>query len=278
MTNKVPIVKLNNGVEMPQFGLGVWKAEDGEEVQTAISEAFQAGYRLIDTAKVYGNEQGVGQAIKDSGLDRKEIFLTTKLWNQDQGYESAFKALDGSLERLGLDYVDLYLIHWPQPEIGKFKETWRAMEEMQKEGKIRAIGVSNFKPEHLEELIKDAKIVPAVNQIELHPLMSQTEARKYCDEKGIKVESWSPLMRAGTLLENQVIVALAEKYNKEAAQVVLRWHIQSDLIVIPKSVTPKRIRSNIDIFDFELSDADMEKIDGLNESRRVGPNPDNFNS
>ncbi len=274
MAGAVPDIKLNNGIMMPQFGLGVFKAEEGEEVETAVSEALKAGYRLIDTAAIYGNEEGVGKAIAESGIPREELFITTKLWNDDQGHEAVSVAFNKSLDKLGLEYVDLYLLHWPVT--GKYKASWQELEKLYADGQIRAIGVSNFKPHHLEELLKEAKTVPAVNQIELHPLMSQQETRKFCDEKGIKVESWSPLMQAGKLLEDPLINKLASKHNKEPAQIVLRWHIQSGLIVIPKSVTPKRIKSNIDIFDFELSQNDMEQIDGLNQSRRIGPDPDSF--
>ena len=276
MVNTVPGIKLNNGIMMPQFGLGVFKAKEGEEVEGAVAVALEAGYRAIDTAAVYGNEEGVGRAIAASGIPRQELFITTKLWNDDQGHDATLLAFNKSLDRLGMDYVDLYLIHWPKAEKGKYKDTWKAFEELYASGKIRAIGVSNFKPPHLQELLKDAKVVPAVNQIELHPMMTQLATREYCEAKGIKIEAWSPLMRAGELLENPLIIKVAGKYSKEPAQVVLRWHIQSGLIVIPKSVTPKRIQSNIDIFDFELTSEEMEQIDRLNQDKRVGADPDLF--
>lgn len=276
MVNKVPHIKLNNNLEMPQFGLGVFKVKDGEEVEKAVITALQSGYRLIDTAAVYENEEGVGRAIASSGIPREELFITTKLWNDEQGYESAIEACNASIEKLGLEYVDLYLIHWPKPSEGKIKDTWRAFEELLADGKVRAIGVSNFKPDHLQELLDGAEIVPAVNQIELHPFLTQLETREYCADHGIEIESYSPLMRGGELLENEVIAGIADKYKKTPAQVVLRWHIQSGLIVIPKSVTPERIRSNIDIFDFEMTAEDMNHIDGLNKNKRVGGDPDTF--
>lgn len=274
MVNTVPFVKLNNEIMMPQFGLGVYKANEGEEVENAVATALRAGYRLIDTATIYRNEKGVGKAIAASGVPREELFITTKLWNDDQGYDSTLLAFDKSLDMLSLDYIDLYLIHWPKT--GTYKETWKAFEKLHADKKIRAIGVSNFKPRHLEELLKTANVVPAVNQIELHPMMTQLETRQYCKEKSIKIESWSPLMRAGELFKNKIITSIAANHNKEPAQVVLRWHIQSDLIVIPKSVTPERIRSNIDIFSFELTAYEMKQIDGLNQDIRIGPDPDTF--
>lgn len=274
MANPAPAIKLNNGIIMPQFGLGVFKAEEGEEVENAVSTALKSGYRLIDTAAIYRNEEGVGRAIAESDVPRSEMFITTKLWNDDQGHDSALLAFNKSLDRLGLDYIDLYLIHWPVQD--KYKTTWKAFEELYADGKIRAIGVSNFKPHHLDGLLEDCEVMPAVNQIELHPMHTQLETRRYCRQKGIKVESWSPLKKAGELLKNEVITGIADSHNKAPAQVVLRWHIQSGLIVIPKSVTPERIKSNIDIFDFELSADEMKQIDGLNQNERIGPDPDSF--
>lgn len=276
VAEKTPTLKLNNGILMPQIGLGVFKMEDGQEVGLAIEAAFRSGYRLIDTASVYRNEEGVGRAVAYSGIPREELFITTKLWNDDQGYDNTLKAFDASLERLGMDYIDLYLIHWPNPDAGIMAETWRAMEYLYEEGRTRAIGVSNFKPAHLEMLLQNARIMPAVNQIELHPMFTQLETRGYCDKKGIAVESWSPLMRAGELLEHATITGIANAHGKEPAQVVLRWHIQSGLITIPKSSTPERIESNISIYGFQLSKDEMERIDGLNRDRRIGPDPDAF--
>ena len=272
----VPTVTLNNGIEMPVLGLGVWKAEEGPEVEQAVLHALECGYRLIDTAAIYGNEAGVGKAIRESGVPREEIFLTTKLWTSDQGFDSAKRAFEASLERLGLDYVDLYLIHWPNPRGGKFVETWRAMEELYANTRMQAIGVSNFKPAHLEELLKTASVVPAVNQIELHPKLQQHETREYCAKQQIQVESYSPIMRADNLLNDPVLTALADKHQKTPAQIVLRWHVQSGLVAIPKSVTPARIEENISIFDFELEDEDMAKITAMNEDKRIGADPDTF--
>lgn len=274
--NDVPLVTLNNGVRIPQFGLGVWQAKEGGEVELAVKTALDAGYRLIDTAAIYGNEIGVGMAVKGSGLPREDLFITTKLWNDSQGYDSTLQAFDESLAKLGTDYIDLYLIHWPMPRNGKFIESWQAMERLCEDKRVRAIGVSNFKPEHLRQLLEGTSIVPAVNQIELHPKLQQLETREFCEQQGIKVESYSPIMRGSELLDDPVLISLADKYQKTPAQVVLRWHIQSGLIVIPKSVTPARIQENIAIFDFELDDEDMAAIAGMNEEQRIGIDPDKF--
>lgn len=271
-----PTIRLNNGILMPQLGLGVFKIEGDNLVEETVETAFKAGYRLIDTAAVYRNEAGVGRAVAYSGIPREELFITSKVWNDDQGYDSTLKAFDDSLERLGMDYLDLYLIHWPKPQLKKSAETWRALERLYEEGRTRAIGVSNFKPSHLDDLLQTARIVPAVNQIELHPMLSQLETRAYCRENGIAVESWGPIMRGGELLKNKTIGGIANAHGKEPAQVVLRWHIQSGLIAIPKSVTPERIQSNINIFDFKLSNDEMERINGLNNDYRTGPDPDNY--
>lgn len=271
-------VKLNNGVEMPWFGLGVWQVKDGDEVLSSVKTAVRHGYRSIDTAAAYKNEEGVGQAIREAleenGLKREELFITTKVWNADQGYESTLSAIDASLSKLGLDYVDLYLIHWPVK--GKYKETWKALEKIYQDGKAKAIGVCNFHVHHLEDLMEDAKVIPALNQIELHPYLSQKEIRDFCAKKGIAVEAWSPLAQ-GKVVKDETIQAIGNKYGKTAAQVVLRWDLQNHIITIPKSVHEERITGNADIFDFELSPEDMAAIDSLNLNERTGPDPDNFN-
>ncbi|MFB9829811.1 aldo/keto reductase [Lederbergia wuyishanensis] len=259
---------------MPWFGLGVWRVENGKEAVNAVKAALKNGYRSIDTAAVYQNEEGVGQGIRESGVPRENIFVTSKVWNSDQGYESTLEAFDASLKRLGLDYLDLYLIHWPVK--GKYKDTWRALEKLYKDGRVRAIGVSNFHVHHLEDLLQDAEIKPMVNQVEFHPRLTQLELRTYCKEHGIQFEAWSPLMQGG-LLDNGVISEIGEKYNKTAAQVILRWDIQSGVVTIPKSIKEHRIIENSDIFNFELTYEEMEKIDALNEDKRVGADPDNFN-
>ncbi|MDO3662923.1 glyoxal/methylglyoxal reductase [Bacillus sp. C28GYM-DRY-1] len=264
-------VKLHNGVEMPWFGLGVFKVENGSEATESVKAAIKNGYRSIDTAAVYKNEEGVGIGIKESGVAREELFITSKVWNEDQGYETTLAAFEKSLERLQLDYLDLYLIHWPGKD--KYKDTWRALEKLYKDGKIRAIGVSNFQVHHLEELLKDAEIKPMVNQVEFHPRLIQKELRDYCKAQGIQLEAWSPLMQ-GQLLDNEVLTQIAEKHNKSVAQVILRWDLQHEVVTIPKSIKEHRIIENADIFDFELSQEDMDKIDALNKDERVGPNPD----
>ncbi|MCM3354763.1 MULTISPECIES: glyoxal/methylglyoxal reductase [Bacillus] len=264
-------VKLHNGVEMPWFGLGVFKVENGSEATESVKAAIKNGYRSIDTAAVYKNEEGVGIGIKESGVAREELFITSKVWNEDQGYDTTLAAFEKSLERLQLDYLDLYLIHWPGKD--KYKDTWRALEKLYKDGKIRAIGVSNFQVHHLEELLKDAEIKPMVNQVEFHPRLTQKELRDYCKKQGIQLEAWSPLMQ-GQLLDNDVLTQIAEKYNKSVAQVILRWDLQHEVVTIPKSIKEHRIIENADIFDFELSQEDMDKIDALNQDERVGPNPD----
>ncbi len=268
----VPTVQLNNGTTMPQFGLGVWQASD-HETEEAVGWALDAGYRLIDTAAAYGNEAGVGRAIRNSGLKREDIFVTTKLWNADQGHDRARAAFDTSLNKLGLEYVDLYLIHWPMPAIDKYIETWQALEEIYASGRAKAIGVSNFQPEHLEKLLANTQLIPAVNQIELHPYLQQTDTRALCAQNHIAVESWSPIARAGALLENSVITDIATAHSKTPAQVVLRWHIQSGLIVIPKSVHRERIAKNIAIFDFTLTEDEMAAFDELDRGERIGPDP-----
>ncbi|MGI6160508.1 MAG: aldo/keto reductase [Christensenellales bacterium] len=268
-------VKLNNGVEMPVLGFGVFKIEDIEETKNSVLEALNVGYRSIDTAFFYENESGVADAVEQSGIPREQIFITTKLWNFDHGYDNALKAFDKSMANLRLDYLDLYLIHWPLPKNNKFIETWRALETIYKEKRVRAIGVSNFTQAHLERLLQETDIVPAVDQVEYHPYMQQDDLLAYLTEKGIYLEAWSPLSR-GKVITDPVICAIAEKYGKQPAQVVLRWEIQKNIIVIPKSVKPERIESNADIFDFELADDDMEALNALHTNSRTGPDPDDF--
>ncbi|MFE6281902.1 aldo/keto reductase [Streptomyces sp. NPDC057877] len=275
MSSKVPPIILNNGVAMPQLGFGVWQVPDTEAEQ-AVATALEAGYRSIDTAAAYGNEEGTGKAIAGSGIPREDLFVTTKLWNSDQGYDTTLRAFDTSLGKLGLDYLDLYLIHWPMPSQGKYTDTYKAFEKLLADGRIRAIGVSNFLPEHLERLIEATSVIPAVNQIELHPHLQQRAAREYHAEQGIATEAWSPLGSGKGLLEVPAIVAIARKHDRTPAQIVLRWHLQLGNIVIPKSVTPSRISENIDVFDFSLDDEDLAAISALNEDRRLGPDPATF--
>ena len=262
---------LHNGVQMPWVGLGVYKAEDGDEVIQAVKWAIDAGYRSIDTASLYENEAGVGQAIAESHVPREELFITTKVWNTDQGYERTLAAFNASLERLALDYVDLYLVHWPVPEM--YKETWKALEKIYNDGRAKAIGVSNFKKHHLEDLMADAEIKPMVNQVEYHPRLTQEDLLSYCKEQGIQLEAWRPLLK-GEIFEEPTLVELADKYNKSVAQIILRWDLQNGVVTIPKSVTKNRIEENIDIFDFELTNKDMSRISALNQDKRNGADPD----
>ncbi|MBO9129792.1 aldo/keto reductase [Bacillus sp. 165] len=270
----IPTVTLHNGVEMPILGLGVWRVKEGQEVKTAVKAAIQAGYRAIDTAAVYQNEEGVGEAIREAGVPREDLFITTKVWNSDQGYESTLAAFETSLQKLGLDYLDLYLVHWPVK--GKYVDTYRALEKLYKDGKVRAIGVSNFNIHHLEDVMNGCEVKPMVNQVELHPKMAQVELREFCRKHDIQIEAWSPLMQGGEIFESEIICELAKKYSKTPAQIILRWDVQSGIVTIPKSITPSRIQENCQVFDFELSAEDMEKINALNEKRRIGPDPDNF--
>ncbi|WP_327726933.1 MULTISPECIES: aldo/keto reductase [unclassified Streptomyces] len=276
MSSKVPPIILNNGVEMPQLGFGVWQVPD-DEAERAVTTALEAGYRSIDTAAIYGNEEGTGRAIAASGVARKDLFVTTKLWNSDQGYDSALRAFDESLDKLGLEYVDLYLIHWPTPARGTFVDTFKAFEKLYADGRAKAIGVSNFLPEHLNTLIEATNVIPAVNQIELHPHLQQLASREYHAEQGIATEAWSPLGQGKGLLEVPAIIAIAQKHGRTPAQVVLRWHLQLGNVVIPKSVTPARIKENIEVFDFSLDTEDIAAISALNEDRRLGPDPATFN-
>lgn len=272
-TDLISVKKLNNGVNMPWFGLGVWQVEDGNEAIDSVKAALKSGYRAIDTATAYGNEESVGKAIKESGLARDELFITSKVWNKDQGYESTLAAFEETMKKLDLDVLDLYLIHWPVA--GKYKDTWRAMEKLYKDGRIRAIGVSNFQTHHLDDLLADAEVVPAVNQVEFHPLLTQSELLAYSEEKGIQLEAWSPLAR-GKLFDNEVIKEIADKYGKEPAQVILRWVLDKGVVVITRSVKEKRIASNAEIFDFKLTVEEIDRISALNKNERTGPDPDNF--
>lgn len=265
---------LHNGVRMPWLGLGVYKVQEGEEVIRSVRTALEIGYRHIDTAAFYENEEGVGQAIRESGIRREEIFVTTKVWNSDQGYESTLKAFHTSLKKLGFDYIDLYLVHWPVKE--KYKETYKALEKLYKDGFVRAIGVSNFQIHHLEDIFADCEIKPMVNQVEFHPRLTQKELLAFCKQHQIQLEAWSPLMRGGELLNEPTLVDIAQKYNKTPAQVILRWDLQHAVVTIPKSVTPQRIAQNANIFDFTLTKEEMDAIDALNENRRIGPDPDHF--
>ncbi len=270
----VPVVELNGGGRIPQLGLGVWQVPDGQAADS-VKTALAAGYRLVDTAAIYGNEAGVGAGLRAAGVARKDLFITTKLWNDRHGYDDARKAMDESLQKLGLAYVDLYLIHWPVAGSDKYLEAWRAMIEMQRDGLARAIGVSNFTQANLQRLMDDSGVAPAVNQTELHPGFAQRALREFHARHGIATQSWSPLSQGGVAKE-KAIVDLARKYGKSPAQVTLRWHLQHGLLVIPKSVTPARIRENIDVFDFELSAADMAAIDAIPDGERLGPDPETF--
>ncbi|WP_127782056.1 aldo/keto reductase [Rhodococcus sp. X156] len=274
-TTSVPAVTLNDGHTIPQLGFGVFQVP-AEETYDAVTAALQAGYRSIDTAKAYGNEAAVGRAIADSGLPRGELFVTTKLWNDDHGHDSALQACDASLAELGLDYLDLYLIHWPTPERDRYVASYRAFEELQAAGKVRSIGVSNFTIDHLTRLMDETSVVPVVNQVELHPNFTQKELRAFHKEHGIVTEAWSPLAQ-GDLLADPALVAIGEAHGKTAAQVVLRWHVQLGNVAIPKSVTPERIAANIDVFDFELTGDEMVTIDTMGNGERRGPDPDTFN-
>ncbi|AZN39026.1 aldo/keto reductase [Paenibacillus albus] len=268
---------LNNGVAMPWLGLGVFQVEEGQELIDAVKEAIRFGYRSIDTAAIYNNEAGVGQAIaealKETPVSREELFITSKVWNADLGYESTLAAFETSLKKLGLEYLDLYLIHWPVK--GKYKEAWRALEQLYKAGRIRAIGVSNFHVHHLQDLMADAEIMPMVNQVELHPRLSQGELIKFCADNRIQIEAWSPLAQ-GQLLDDPTLQEIAAKHGKSIAQVILRWDLQHGVVTIPKSTKAHRIAENASVFDFELTAEEMARIDGLNRNLRVGPDPDNF--
>ncbi|MED3915581.1 aldo/keto reductase [Priestia megaterium] len=270
-------VTLHNGVKMPWFGLGVFKVEEGPELVNAVKTAIVKGYRSIDTAAIYGNEEGVGegirQGLKEAGLSREDIFVTSKVWNADLGYEETLAAYETSLQKLGLEYLDLYLIHWPVE--GKYKTAWKALETLYKEEKVRAVGVSNFQIHHLEDLMKDTDVKPVINQVEYHPRLTQKELHAFCQKHDIQLEAWSPLMQ-GELLDNDVLKGIAEKYGKSVAQIILRWDLQNGVVTIPKSTKEHRIVENSSLFDFELDAEDVSKINELNQNHRVGPDPDNF--
>ncbi len=263
-------VKLNNGVEIPLLGLGVYQSEAGEETQSATRYALEAGYRHIDTARLYSNEEDVGKVIRESSIPRKDIFVTTKLWNSDHGYDSTLKAFNGSLERLNIDYIDLYLIHWPVP--GVRNDSWKALEKIYSEGKCKAIGVSNYTVRHLRELLEICEVVPAVNQVEFSPYLYQKDLLEYCQSNKIQLEAYSPLTQ-GKKLKDRTLMNIALKYNKSPAQVLIRWNLQHEVVVIPKSVRKERIIDNANIYDFSLSEDDMKQLDSLNEDFRTCWNP-----
>ena len=266
-------VRLINGVEIPWLGLGVFQSRQGTETEQAVRWALEIGYRHIDTAAAYGNEEDVGKALRASGVPREEVFVTTKVWNADQGYENALAAFDASRRRLGLDVVDLYLVHWPVR--GKYKDTWRALEKLYADGKVRAIGVSNFLVHHLEDLLRDAEVAPMVNQVEFHPFLVQKPLLEFGRSRGIRHEAWSPLTRA-RMLDHEAITALAKKYGRTNAQVLIRWDLQLGVVTIPKSVHRDRILENSRVFDFELDPEDVARLEALDSGTRVGPDPDNF--
>jgi len=262
--------RLNNNVEMPYFGLGTWQSAEGSEVKNSVLFALEAGYRLIDTATLYGNEKGIGEAVKENGISRNELFISSKVWNTDQGFENTLRAYDNSLKLLEMDYIDLYLIHWPVP--GMFKETWRALEKIYTEGRVRAIGISNFLPVHLNQLLPEVKVMPMVNQMEFHPYLIQQQLIDQCNENGIRYQAWSPLMQ-GRVFDIPELENIGKKYLKNAAQVVLRWDLQRGVATIPKSVNRDRVKSNADIFDFILSPEDMDAINSLDKNLRFGYDP-----
>jgi len=266
------MVRLNDGVDIPQLGFGVYKVPPADAEQV-VANALEVGYRHIDTAKLYANEEGVGRAVRSSGIPREEIFVTTKIWNDDHGYDPALRAFDASMDRLGLDVVDLLLIHWPVPSQDRYVETWRALEQIRRDGRARSIGVSNFHVAHLHRLMAESEVVPSVNQVELHPLLPQDELRMFDEAHGIATEAWSPLAR-GALLDDPAIGAVAARLGKTPAQVIIAWHLRIGTIVIPKSVTPSRIAQNFDVFDVELDDEAMAAIGSVGVGRRLGGDPD----
>ncbi len=272
----VPTVTLNSGHRMPQLGFGVFQIPN-DETERAVSTAFEAGYRSIDTAAMYRNEPGVGAAIASAGIPREQLFITTKLNNNAHGYDAGRAACRESLDKLGLDYLDLYLIHWPLPAKDRYVETWQALVSLRDEGLIRSIGVSNFQPAHLDRIVDETGVTPAVNQIELHPYLTQDALREYDTSHKIATEAWSPIAKGGELLTDQVVTSLADKYGKTPAQIVIRWHLELGNVVIPKSVTPSRIAENFDVFDIDLDAEDVDAISQLNRDERTGPDPDHFN-
>ncbi|MBH9966566.1 aldo/keto reductase [Bacillus sp. V3] len=264
---------LHNGIEIPYVGLGVYQMKDPSETVQAVKSAIETGYLSVDTAAVYGNEESVGQGVKESGANRKDLFITSKVWNSDQGYDTTLKAFETSLKKLDMDYMDLYLIHWPVE--GKYKDTWKALERLYSEGLVKSIGVSNFHQHHLEDLMNSSNEKPVINQIECHPRLSQEKLKAFCQEENIAVEAWSPIAQ-GRVLDEPALKQIAEKHGKSSAQVILRWHLQNDVVIIPKSVHANRIKENADLFNFELSSDEMNKINDLNQNERFGPDPDNF--
>ncbi len=265
--------KLHNGVEMPWLGLGVFQTEEGDEVLQAVEVALKAGYRHIDTAAIYQNEQGVGQALGASDVPREDVFVTTKVWNTDQGFDSTLRAFEQSQEKLNLDYVDLYLVHWAVK--GKYTDTWKALEKLYQDGLVKAIGVSNFEPHHLEDIFKICDIKPMVNQVELHPWFPQKPLHDFCKQHHIQIEAWGPLSR-GQALNEPTVKAIADKHGKSPAQVFIRWELQSEIVTIPKSVKPGRIQGNAEVYDFELDAEDMVQMASMDQNKRLGPDPDNF--
>lgn len=273
MTHAVPLLDLNDGHKAPQLGFGVFQIPN-DETARAVDTALKSGYRSLDTAAIYKNEEGVRQGIERAGVARSDIFLTTKLWNSEQGFDSTLRAFDVSVKKLGVDYLDMYLIHWPVPKHDRYVDTWKAFIRLREEGRIRSIGVSNFQPGHLERIIRETGVTPVVNQIEVHPDFAQNDVVAANRKHKVITEAWSPLGQGGDLLKNDTLVALAKKHDKSPAQVVLRWHVQLGHMVIPKSATPERIRSNIDVFGFQLSEEDMAAIAKLDAGKRMGPHPD----
>jgi methylglyoxal/glyoxal reductase len=264
---------LHNGIEIPYVGLGVFQMKDPRETVEAVKTAIDSGYLSVDTAAVYENEESVGEGVKESRARREELFITSKVWNSDQGYDTTLKAFETSLKKLDMDYMDLYLIHWPVE--GKYNDTWKALERLYSEGLVKSIGVSNFHQHHLEDLMKNSNEKPVINQIECHPRLNQEKLRAFCQEENIAVEAWSPIAQ-GRVLDEPTLKQIAEKHGKSSAQVILRWHLQNDVVIIPKSVHANRIKENADLFNFELSTDDMKHINDLNQDERFGPDPDNF--